>query len=186
MVDVQLTSADKEAWQKAMLTARGLIGELEFESADKQLESLAGSAKTAVQREQLERLKQIGLLVREAQQAMVQAIQGLSAAETFQIGTSTQASFVEGDATQITVKVAGQNRTFTFKEIPLAMAMALVDLKLDVVAATTKARKGAFVLVHPKNKTMLERGKQWMLEAADAGAITKEVAQFYNDDYSVP
>ena len=185
MVDGALTKEDKVAWQSGMNEARGLISKHEFAAAEKKMAELKESAKTGLQREQLDRLGQVNGFVKEFHQAMVDAITGLAAADTFKIGKSTTASFIEGDASGIKVRISGKNHAYTLDEMPVPMGLALVDLKLDVAHATTLARKGAYIVLHPKNQLALARGKQMLRDAAAAGAISMELAGFYEDDYDL-
>lgn len=189
MADAKLSRQDKQAWQAGMNEAKKLIGEHDFKGAEQKLAQLRQMAKTAVQREQLSRIEQIGGLVKEARQAISDAITGMAAAETVKIGTSTVASFIEGDQSKITIRVSGERRSYAIEEMPVPLGLALMDLKLDMAQATTLARKGAYIVMycatHPSNKTMLPRGKQMLDDAAAAGAITPELAKFYEDDTSL-
>lgn len=182
--DVTLTRDEKQFWLTGMVTAKASIAKFEFEQADKQLAQLEQAAKTGLQRAQLERLQQIAGFEKEIRQAMVDAIESFDAAEEFKIG-STIASFVEGDDSKIIVRVTGERRSFALPDVPVAMGLALVDRKPDVPHADMLARKGAYILLHPKNKAMLQRGKQMLQEAAAAGAISMELARFYEDDYAL-
>lgn len=183
--DVKLTREDKEVWQKGMTEAKEAIASWQFDRADKRLVELKEKAKTALQREQLERLQTVSGFVKEFRKAMIDAIAGLGAAETFKIGSSTIASFVEGDETKITVRVSGDRRSYALKDVPVNMGVALANLKLDSAQASAVARRGAYILMHPKNSGMLKQGKQMLQEAAAAGAISQELAHFYEDDYSL-
>ena len=183
--DASLTAAEKQAWADGMLEAKKLIANHDFEAAQQKLDSLKASAKTAQQRGQWERLGQVNELMRDARQAIVAAISALDAAETFKIGKSTVASFIEGDASKITVQISGRDQSYALPEMPVAMGLALIDLKLDVAHANSLARKGAYIMLHPKNTLALQRGRQMLNEAADAGAISAELAKFYEDDYSL-
>ncbi|MGN6547441.1 MAG: hypothetical protein ACTHK7_20480 [Aureliella sp.] len=183
--DPELTGQEKAAWQKGMTKARDLIGAHKFEAAEQQLADLKSAAKTSQQRGQLERLEQVLGLVKDFRQAMQHAIAGLGAAETFKIGKSTVASFVEGDDEKITVRVAGQRRSYPLEEAPVPLGLGLADLKLDVESPTTLACKGAYIVTHENNRMTLDQGKQMLQAAADAGAITPELAKFYEDDYSL-
>lgn len=189
MADAKLSRQDKQAWQAGMNEAKKLIGEHDFEGAEQKLAQLRQMAKTAVQREQLSRIEQIGGLVKEARQAISDAITGMAAAETVKIGTSTVASFIEGDQSKITIRVSGERRSYAIEDMPVPLGLALMDMKLDMAQATTLARKGAYIVMfcatHPSNKTMLPRGKQMLDDAAAAGAITPELAKFYEDDTSL-
>ena len=183
--DAKLSAAEKSAWQSSMTEVKRLIGQHQFAEAEKRLTAALGTAKLPVQVTQIEHLNQALTFVRDIRQEIVNAIAGLGAAENLKIGTSTIASFVEGNAERIVVKVSGERREYRLEEMPVAMALALADLKLDPQHATSLARKGAFILVHPKNNTTLERGKQMLQEAATAGAISMELAKFYEDDYGL-
>ncbi len=183
--DMPLTANDKKAWKEGMEQVRTLIGQQKFDDVNKKLTELKSTAKTPLQREQHERLQEVAKLVQEFHEAMIAAIEGLSGADTFKIGTSTIASFVEGNREKLTVRVSGDRKSYSLPDVPPAMAIALVDLKLDIAHATSLAKKGAYIMTHPKNKAMIERGKQMLNEAASAGAIPRELAVFYDDDYSL-
>lgn len=183
--EAKLTAAEKQAWLVGMTEARQWIGQHKFEESEKRISELRAAAKMRLQLEQAERLHQVHSFVKDIRKEISDAINEMEAAENFKIGTSTIASFVEGNNSKIIVKVSGERREYSLEEMPIPMALALVDRKLDPLHATSLARKGAYIMVHPKNSTMLARGKQMLQEAATAGAISMELARFYEDDYSL-
>ncbi len=183
--DAKLTKEDKQAWQRSMTEVKAALSKLDSTKAYAKLDSLKTAAKTKLQREQLERMNEVTGFIKDVRDAMVGAIGKLSGADTFRIGTSTEAAFVEGDDKHIVVRVAGERRAYLLEDMPVGMGEALLDLKLDVAHANSLARKGAYILLHPKNTQAMGRGKSMLAEAAAAGAISAELARFYEDDYSL-
>ncbi len=149
--DPALTDDEKAEWQKSMTAIRELLGNQEYDNAKQQLDASEKLAKTSVQRSQLKRLNTVWQLTSEYHNALVSAVAGLGAGESFVIGKSASASFIEGSATEIAIRFNGQNRTYKFTELPMGLANGLVDLKMDTENAKSLARKAAFALVHPKS-----------------------------------
>ncbi|MCC6509719.1 MAG: hypothetical protein IT423_11460 [Pirellulaceae bacterium] len=183
--DARLTNQDKQKWQAGMVAVRDSLGKLDIGEAETRLAELQATAKTNLQRTQHGRLLEVAGLVKTARDAIVGAIQGLDSAESFKVGGSTEAVFIEGDDTRLAVRVSGRQHAYPLAEIPVAIGSALIDLNMDVAHAKTMASKGAYIMLGPKNKLLLPKGKQLLQEAAAAGAISSEVAQFYEDDYSL-
>ncbi len=186
MVNERLTDDQREAWTRAMLAVRVQIGKQEFGDAESKLTDLQGKAKLPAQLEQHTRLKTILTLVREFHQAMLAGVAGLRAAETITVGSSTVVSFVSSNATSVTFHVSSLNKKYSYSAIPIGLAYALADLKLDRAHPNTLARKAAFALVHPlTNNEALERAKKMMLEAAQANAIPADMILAFEDNFEL-
>ncbi len=128
----------------------------------------------------------VATLTEEFHGFLVDAVTGLGAAETFKVGRSLEASFIEGNETSISVKIRGQIQTFAFTELQIGLAMGLVDLKMDTEHPNSLARKAAFALVHPKtNGLALKAGAEQMVAAAAAGAVAADMPNVFDDDYSL-
>ena len=162
------------------------LGMQNFKLAKEQLAASETLAKTMKQKEQHKRLNTVAKLAEEFHGFLIEAITGLDAAETFKVGRSLEASFIEGNETSISVKIRGQVQTFALTELQIGLAMGLVDLKMDTEHPTSLARKAAFALVHPKtNGLALKAAREQMVAAAAAGVVEADLPNVFDEDYSL-
>ena len=184
--DATLTDAEKSTWSKSMKEVLKTLGMQDFKAAKVQLTAAESLAKTQLQRDQLKRLTSVAKLTEEFHGFLVDAINGLGAAETFKVGRSLEASFVEGSAKAVSVKIRGNVQTFALTELQIGLAMGLVDLKMDTEHPNSLARKAAFTLVHPKtNALALKAAREQMATAAAAGAVDADMRTVFDEDYSL-
>lgn len=186
---VPLSTAEREQWSSAMLAVRKLIGQQHYAEAAQQLANARSLAKTSQQTEQLARLVTVEQLAQEFSEALHQATDGMEGAETFIVGKSTPASFVEASADRLSLRINGQNQSWTMTDLPIGIAFSLVDMSMDREHPRSLAAKAAFTLVHPaaQGKDMAtQRAVQLMSAAIEAGAVSKDMAQVFTDDYQLP
>ncbi len=185
---IGLTDEEKATWFELLTQARQLIGEQKYQLAKEKTGTARSLAKSETQLAQLGRLEAAQILASDLQTAMVRAIAGLGAGESFLIGTSTQASFVEGDSTHLVVRIRGQNQSFTLTELPVGLAFAVADLKMPD-SPTSKACKAAFTLFHPgaaSNDLALQRARTLMSEAISSGSVPDDMLSIFTDEYELP
>lgn len=184
--DVKLNGKEKKQWQEQMKRARASLAKLDAAATENLLGELKPLAKNAQQRAQLTTLEQAVGLIRKAREAIVAGIGGLESAETFTVGTSTEVSFIEGDETRIIVRSLGGRQEHKLEAMPVGMGVALMKLKPNVIDANLDAAMGAYIMVQPRvTAKTAEQGQKLLEEAAAVGAISKELAQFYKDDYKL-
>ena len=184
--DVKLTNKEKKVWQDDMKRVRAGLSKLDPAASEQQLESLKPLCKTAEQQSQLATLQQAAGLIRKAREALVTGISGLESAQTFMVGNSTEVAFVEGDETRIIVRVAGGRKEYKLEAIPAGIAVTIMKMKPNVVDVNLEAAMGAYIMVQTKNNSgTTTQGKQLLEDAAGLGAISKELAQFYAEDYKL-
>ncbi len=184
--DVKLNAREKKAWQDEMKRARAALSKLDPAATDKQIVDLTPLAKTAAQKAHLAQLEQVAALMRKAREAIVAGIGGLDGAQSFTVGNSTEVSFIEGDETRIIVKAAGSRQEYKIESIPLNMGVALMKLQPNVIDANMDAAMGAYILAQPKKpSSAAAQAKKLLEEAAAAGAIPKDLAQFYEEDFKL-
>jgi hypothetical protein len=185
--DPLLNAEEKSQWKKSMEEIRSSLGLQEFDKAQLQLEQAKKNARTSVQREQHQRLSTVAGLAREFHGALVSAVTGMGGGESFTIGKSSSASFIEGSATEISIRFSGQNRTYKLTELPVGLAYGLADLRLGSENSSTLARKAAFALVHTKsNPLALKEAREMISRAAAAGVVESDLPEVFDDDYSLP
>jgi len=183
---VSLTSEEKQAWQELLLSLRKQIGEQDYSEAREKLEQAQAQAKTVEQRAQLKRLQTIARLAEEFHAALVSGTTGLGAGETLMV-KSTPISIVEGTAEKIVIRNQGRNQTYTLIEIPVGLAYALVDLRMDSAHPSSQARKAAFALVHPKsNDIVTAKAREMMAEAIESEVVDADLMNAFDDDFALP
>lgn len=184
--DSVLSESEKKAWQDAMYEIRSQITKQDYENAIAMLDNAQETAKTSPQVDQLIRLRRAGLLAEQCQNAIVEAIEGLSGGESFTVGSSTNVSFVEGNREAVTLRILGQNRTFRLPELKIGIASALADLKMEATHPSSVAAKAAFALFHAgSNDETVRRARSDMQTAIDAGQIPADTVAVFDDDYSL-
>lgn len=182
----ELTEGEQAAWQAKRGKIKFLIGNQEYATAAEQIQAARADVRTPAQSQQLEQLSKLRELAQEFHAAMTEAIQGLSPAEVFTVGTSTQASFVEGNSQSLSVRIRGQNQTFPLTELPIGLAFAVADLKLDSVHPSDMARRAAFAVLHPgaiRNELAQSKARQMMADAVAAGAVSQDMLLIFSDDF---
>ncbi|MCC7333611.1 MAG: hypothetical protein IT422_00850 [Pirellulaceae bacterium] len=186
---VSLTAGEREQWSSAMLAVRKAIGQQQYAEAAQQLDDARSLAKTPQQTEQLARLVTVEQLAQEFGEALHRAIDGMKGAETFIVGKSTPVSFVEASPDRLTLRVEGQNQSWSMTDLPIGIAYSLVDMSMDREHPRSLAAKAAFTLVHPAaqgKELASQRAEQMMSTAIEAGAVSKDMAQVFTDDYQLP
>lgn len=183
---VKLSDKEKKAWQEEMKRVRAALNKLDPAASEKQIAELTPSAKTPEQKSQLATLEQAVSFIRKAREAIVAGITGLESGETFKVGNSTELAFVEGDETHIVVRNGGRRQDYKIEAIPVAMGLVLMKLKPNVVDVKLEASMGIYIMVQTKVvAAKTAEGKKLLEDAVAAGAISKELSEFYSEDFKV-
>lgn len=184
-----LSDEDRQQWTAGMVAARNAIGQQQFAQATAQLDSLRALAKTQLQTQQLTRLVTIEQLAQRFRQALDRALAGMRAADSFSFGNSNLASFVEADAERVILRIEGRNQTFAMPELPIEVALAIVDLAMDREHPQSLAAKAAFIMVHPAaqgDDRAVQQARQMMATAVAAQAVSQDMQQALQDDFELP
>jgi hypothetical protein len=179
------TDEERASWRATMENLKQKIGSQDYTAAGEAIAEARRSAVRAAQRAQLDRLSKTNELARAFHTGLVAAIQGLSAGEVFTVGSSTQASFVEGDDQHVIVRIRGENQSFALTEVPIGLAYGLVDLKLDREQPSSLASKAAFTAVHPavaNNELAMVRAREMLSQAIAAGVVAEDMAEIFSEE----
>lgn len=181
--DPQLTDAEKAEWRERLAAIAAHLSRQEYSATAPKFTDARAAAKTSVQKRELARLETVSTLAEECQQALVQAVTGMSVGESFNVG-SRPVSFVEGTPEKIIVRISGRNATYPLTELPVGLFEGLVDLTLDIENESALARRAAFVLFHPKNNDIsLKKARERMQAAEDAGRVPKGTTAIFDAEY---
>jgi hypothetical protein len=179
-----VTKQDAMALSKALAMAKIALGEQNFEEADKQLALAEPLARLPEHQAKLARLKEVAGYVKQFRGAVEQAVADLEAGETFKVGTSTMVVVVESFPDKIIIRSLGQNKTYPFPDLPVGLAVALADMKLQSTAPENRVIKGAFLAVDKRGDSVaLEKAKAYWEEAQLAGVDTSHLMPFLSDEY---
>ena len=181
----QLTDQDKQRWQTLLQNGRKLLGELQFDQADRVLDQAATEARSSRQKDQLSRLRTVASLARQFHQILLNSMGQLEAGEVLQIGNQ-EFAFVESSADSITIRSRGGNRTLPLLALPLPVAFGLADLQLSLDNPKSYALKAAYAAVHPRlNSETIVQIRQWFEAAAEAGVVPTGTAEFADERYDL-
>ncbi len=106
--------------------------------------------------------------VRQFRKAIEAATSEMEAASSFQVGSSTTVGVVETFPDKIILRVAGMNRTYPFQDLPIGLAVAIADFKLEQIRPVSLVVKGAYVAVDKRvDSEQLDKAKAWWQEAEE-------------------
>ena len=160
------------------------MGEQNFEEAQQQIAKAEPLAKLPEHKAKLARLKEAAGYVKQFRMAVEAAANELEAGESFKVGTSTQVSMVEALPDKIIVRIAGQNRSYPYADLPAGLAVALADLKLDGTDPVSRVVKGAYLAVDKRNDSEArQKAKTWWEEAQLGGVDITHLMPFLTDTY---
>jgi hypothetical protein len=187
VLESSLTDTERQAWSKIMAETRRQLGQHQFGPAKDSLKQAGSLAKTSLQREQHQRLSLVAVLVQEFYDYLRQAVSSLESAETITISGTTKVSFIEASDDQVAFRMPdGKNTSFKLMDIPIGLAYALVDLKMDIAHARSLARKAAFAAVHPRtNSSAIERAKQFWAQATADNVVPVGLEKFFDENYDL-
>ncbi len=169
----------------ALETAKAALAEQNFSLADEQLHRAASLAESPKHRAAVARLAEIAGYVRQFRDAVAAAVSSMQAAETFKVPSGTEVAFVEGFADKVTLHAQGQNQTYSFRDLPPALALAIADRKLSPRHPTSAVVKGAYLAVHKQNDSRVqEKAKAFWEDAQAGGAKTAHLMPFFSDNYA--
>jgi len=107
-------------------------------------------------------------------------------AESFKVGSSTIVGMVEADTKRVILRVAGQNKTYQYSDMPVGLAAALADMKLEGSDPVSRVVKGAYVACHRSSSPdQLKTAKTWWEEATLGGADVSHLMPFLTDSYDL-
>ncbi|MFK7736911.1 MAG: hypothetical protein AB8B50_12825 [Pirellulaceae bacterium] len=176
---VQISEQEREEWRSAVAKIREDLGQQSYNSAAEAFGRLGGLAKTEEQKDELGLLGGVAVLAEDFHFCLMEAIRGLNAGSVLRV-KSTELSFVEASGDSIVFRIAGQNQRFLLTELPVGILEALVDLELDRENAESKAKRAAFILLHPRATNLVKpRMLELMREAEDGRAAASGTSRLF-------
>jgi hypothetical protein len=168
-----------------MESARKYYGEQNFKAADLQIAKAESLARLPAHKEAVARLKEAGGYARQFREAVQAAVGGMQAGESFQVGSSTQVSFVEALPDKVVFRIAGMNRTYALEDLPPGLAVVVADFKLPSDNPQSKVVKGAYLALHERGDSpTTDKARSLWEEARTAGAKVDSLLPLLDDDYA--
>lgn len=166
----------------ALVTAGELASKYEYDAALEKLQVLSAGQLSANQRAQVERVDTLVGLAQQAHASLKSTLSGMSAGETFLVGTSAQVAVVSADDQKIAIRLRGQPREYTYDALPPGMLYSLLDLSLDSINPTARGAKGAFILLQPnRNGRSIGKAREHLVAAVASGAFRDDLLSAVED-----
>jgi outer membrane biosynthesis protein TonB len=158
------------------------LGERRLDEAKAQIEIAGNLAKAANHKAMAHRMGLLHHYVVEFWKAVRESLKTANMIDELEVGT-TRVAIVAASEESLTIRAAGQNRTYETMSLPAGVAMALATRWLDVKAPSTKIIRGAFHAVDP-NGDPLQARRLWE-EAKLLGGEVDELMPVLDDKFDV-
>jgi hypothetical protein len=181
----KLTNEELVKLGRALQKTRTAVGEHDFDRAKEFLRLADELAKDTEHQPKVDRLRLLENCVHQYHDAILTSITKLEVGVTFDIGGST-VGVVEADRNKLTLRVAGQNRSFQTDELPQGLAAALADQTLAPTEPTNILFKWAYVIANPKaSKDELEKARRYLDEVSASDEDAKSLQILLSDSYEL-
>jgi hypothetical protein len=165
-------SAQVATFRRTLVSARTKLSERSLGEAKQLSEQATKLATSPLEKDRADKTAMLVKYVGEFWGAVQDALKGLNPTDEIDIG-NTKAVVVSKEAEAITIHVGGQNRHFTFRNLPSGLAVALAERWFDKSKPENKVFIGAFYAVDPKSDQQDAR-RLWK-EASDGGIDVKDL-----------
>jgi hypothetical protein len=171
---------------QALASAKTALGKQDFDSARAEItraELLAGDSE---HRAMTARLKEVAGYAKQFHDAVALAVQNFQVGDEILVGSSTVVCVVETGPDKIVVRVAAQNRMYRLAELPVGLALAIVDYRLSADDPVNGVIRGAYLAVDKRrDPDTLAKAKNLWKEALANGVEIGHLMPFLTDDYQL-
>jgi hypothetical protein len=180
------TREEVAALARALAAARAALTNGKPEIARRELQKAKDLPKLPEHNAKFARLMLLTDYAKNFRSALGEALSQFKVGDQIPVGKSTMAGVVSASADKLTIRLAGENRTFTVDQLPAGLVLAIADAsprKDDPVALVLKATylatlKGA-------NADQLSTAREWFQQAAQKGADVGDLAKVLDDKYDL-
>lgn len=174
------------ALARGLTAARDALARYDFDRATAELKKVETLPKLPEHQAKFDRLNLLSEYAKNFRQALLRSLQGLHAGDQITLGTSGAVGIVEATPQRLSVRVAGQNRTYPINDIPTGLAVAVADSWLDKKDPVSLVLKAAYVASrNDATPEQLDRARQWFQEAQQKGVDLLELAKVTEDRYDL-
>lgn len=174
---------DSASWVEAMKKAKAAIAANEFATFHDQIKIANQLGNSEERKVKSDRLDQLGQL----QEIFVKALRAgkskLNSGDTLNVG-SRKVGIVEANEKELILKVSGNSEKYVWDKLPLAYALAIVDLELSKDAPTDLAARAVYCsLSKLGNEIFNQRCKEWFEKSCGKGGVRTDLPQALEDVY---
>jgi hypothetical protein len=174
------TARELEELTKLAQTARTALEERNLDEADELIAKAEPLARLPEHQEKIAHLKQLAHFTREFWKAVDESLKTLSSMGELTVG-ETVVSVVESRPNHLVIKVAGQVKRYTRRDMPGGLAMAIANLWFNEGDAAAKAARGALYAVEKKGDP--GKARDLWQEAAQMGLDTTALLLTLDEDF---
>ncbi len=153
------------AVEKVLADARAALANQDIDTAREYLSRATAAATGEADRQAIARVNQLADYLQEFWRVMGQIVAGLESTEVIQVG-DTYVAIVEASQESLTVKAAGQIRSYRLMRIPASLVIALAEKRFGKDPAS-KVIFGTYLATEPRGDAT--RARQLWQEAISAG-----------------
>jgi hypothetical protein len=184
------TPEELAALTKETKSALEALGEYNFAAANASFDKLTTLAKLPEHKAKISRLKRTAELAQEFREAMERTIAKLDAGSEIKISSTTVVSVVEVGPNKLILRELGMNKTYTYNDLKMGIAVKLAEMSLPMVDANARLAKGAYVFIdkRPDSSEVTKRDKikkveGFWKEAELMGADVIDLMKVLTDTY---
>jgi hypothetical protein len=180
------TREEVAALAKALTAARAALNNGKPEIARQELERASCLPMLPEHHAKFARLVLLTDCVTDFRSALSQALRQFKVGDAIPVGKSTMAGVVSASADNLTIRVAGQNMTYTVDDLPPGLVLGIADVsskKDDPVVLVLKATYLA--TLRGATGHHLSTAREWLQQAAAQGAEIGDLAKVLDDTYEI-
>ena len=183
----QLTSAERQAFRQALNRARTALATRDFTAAEERLAAIRNERiRNDDDRSMVDRLQQVGSLVKEFHAAVDRAVAKLDSGAEIKISATTVVAVVEVGQDSLILQVRGRNRSYELNALSPGLAMALAEMELGKENPRLRLLKGAYLAIRDATtETQRERARTWLNEVSGDFPEASEVLGVLDDNYQI-
>jgi hypothetical protein len=171
---------------KALQSARQALSDYRFDQAKSELEKVKGAPMLPQHQAKYQRLDLLTQYAEKFQVALTDAVKGLTPGTNIRLASGTEVGVVQATKDSLTVRVAGQNKTYRLSELSPTLALAIADQFIDQKGNGAPAFKAAFVVTHRNaSEELLAKARDWLQKAKKDGAEIGDLEQVIDDKYDL-
>ncbi len=180
---VAMTEEDRAKFRSLMVASRRALPIQDFDTFRSSIQEVESLPLDQEAKSKVRRLSQLGQLHEQFILALREGLSSLGGGSTITVGNSPVA-IVEASQDRVVIRTAGQNEEYTLSNIPVGLAIAIANLRLDQSHPVDVAARGVFCLLHPRKNNLNERqGRLWVEEASSSDRILPDLLEAITDNY---
>ncbi len=171
---------------QALSNAKTALGKQDFDRAAAEITRAELLAGLSEHRAMTARLKEVAGYVKQFHDALALAMQDFQVGDEIMVGSSTVVIVVETGADKIVVRIAAKNVTYRLTDLPVGLALAIVDYRLSADDPVNSVIRGAYLAVDKHHAPgTLDKAKRLWEEALAKGVEIGHLVPFLTDDYQL-